>query len=74
MGVNVYNLQIGTKVTIGPSDFTTQLSEQHGTGIGNDYDKTYEIVDVSVEYSSKHPHADYKTPFITITVFLKPIK
>ena len=72
LGVNVYKLNIGTKVTIAPSDWAVRFSEEKNLELGTEYGRTYEIVDIKFEYCSKHPHADLETPFVVITVFLKP--
>ncbi len=74
LGVNLYKLKIGTKVTIGPSEWAMNFCEEKNLEMGTEYGKTFEISDIEIEYCSKHPHRAIDTPFMIITIILRTAK
>jgi hypothetical protein len=72
-GIDTYKIKIGDKLKISPSKWTVQFCKEKNLPLGTDYNYSYEVVDIIIEYFSKNPNSDSGFPLLEMTIELKRI-
>jgi len=71
-GIDAYRIKIGDKLKLSPSNKTRQFCQEKGIPMGNDYDFSYEVSNIIMDFYSKNPRSEYDTapPSLEIKIIL----
>lgn len=72
----VYGFKIGTRIGLQQSDWSVGFADQNAATLdgytGPKYDRTFEVVDIEVQYMTQNLRQMRPTPLIVIEVTLRP--
>lgn len=72
-GIDVYRIRIGDKIKIFPSKWSIQFCKEKSITLSEDYNFSYEVINISIEYYSSNPSNDSGFPLIEMTIELRKI-
>ena len=72
-GIDVYRLQVGDTIKLSPSKWAIEFSKEKGLDRGDEYEYTYMIKNIVIDFYSSNPKSDSELPMIWIKLILEKL-
>jgi hypothetical protein len=70
-GIGRYQVKIGTVIEVQPTEWALAFSREKNIPLGDYYGRSFEVVDVSIEYLTKNPNQEPALPLVAIKLTLR---
>lgn len=70
-GIGHYRVKIGTIIEVQPTEWALAFSREKHIPLRDYYGRSFEVVDISIEYLTKNPNQEPALPLVAIKLTLR---